>query len=496
MNKFERSSGILLHITSLPGRFGVGSLGREAYSFIDWLIVAKQSLWQILPLGHTGYGDSPYQCYSAFAGNPVLIDIDLLIEQGWLSEDDVPDFLPFNDSEVEFGRVNELKWKLVKLAASRFAEHASLAQKASFERFKEANCAWLDDYSFYAAVKHSFDEKPWWEWDYNIRMREHNAVFEYKNRLESQIEMFSILQYFFFSQWYDLKAYANKNGIKIVGDIPLYIAHDSSDAWCRPEIFMFDENRNPSKVAGVPPDYFSETGQLWGNPLYNWDYLKQTGFKWWIDRVKANFNLFDVLRIDHFRGLAAFWAIPFGEPTAVNGVWLSAPGKELLDAIKAEMGAIPLIAEDLGVITPDVEELRDSNMLPGMKILQFAFDSNEGNNFLPHLYPQNSVVYTGTHDNDTVIGWFEAASENDKRFVQEYFNADVNDISWSMIKLAWSSVSNIAIAPLQDILSLGSESRMNLPGKPSGYWRWRYKKEALNFDQALRLARITKIYNR
>ena len=496
MNKFERSSGILLHITSLPGRFGVGSLGREAYSFIDWLIVAKQSLWQILPLGHTGYGDSPYQCYSAFAGNPVLIDIDLLIEQGWLSEDDVPDFLPFNDSEVEFGRVNELKWKLVKLAASRFAEHASLAQKASFERFKEANCAWLDDYSFYAAVKHSFDEKPWWEWDYNIRMREHNAVFEYKNRLESQIEMFSILQYFFFSQWYDLKAYANKNGIKIVGDIPLYIAHDSSDAWCRPEIFMFDENRNPSKVAGVPPDYFSETGQLWGNPLYNWDYLKQTGFKWWIDRVKANFNLFDVLRIDHFRGLAAFWAIPFGEPTAVNGVWLSAPGKELLDAIKAEMGAIPLIAEDLGVITPDVEELRDSNMLPGMKILQFAFDSNEGNNFLPHLYPHNSVVYTGTHDNDTVIGWFEAASENDKRFVQEYFNADVNDISWSMIKLAWSSVSNIAIAPLQDILSLGSECRMNLPGKPSGYWRWRYKKEALNFDQALRLARITKIYNR
>lgn len=496
MNKFERSSGILLHITSLPGRFGVGSLGREAYSFIDWLIVAKQSLWQILPLGHTGYGDSPYQCYSAFAGNPVLIDIDLLIEQGWLSEDDVPDFLPFNDSEVEFGRVNELKWKLVKLAASRFAEHASLAQKASFERFKVANCAWLDDYSFYAAVKHSFDEKPWWEWDYNIRMREQNAVFEYKNRLESQIEMFSILQYFFFSQWYDLKAYANKNGIKIVGDIPLYIAHDSSDAWCRPEIFMFDENRNPSKVAGVPPDYFSETGQLWGNPLYNWDYLKQTGFKWWIDRVKANFNLFDVLRIDHFRGLAAFWAIPFGEPTAVNGVWLSAPGKELLDAIKAEMGAIPLIAEDLGVITPDVEELRDSNMLPGMKILQFAFDSNEGNNFLPHLYPQNSVVYTGTHDNDTVIGWFEAASENDKRFVQEYFNADLNDISWSMIKLAWSSVSNIAIAPLQDILSLGSESRMNLPGKPSGYWRWRYKKEALNFDQALRLARITKIYNR
>ena len=257
MNKFERSSGILLHITSLPGRFGVGSLGREAYSFIDWLIVAKQSLWQILPLGHTGYGDSPYQCYSAFAGNPVLIDIDLLIEQGWLSEDDVPDFLPFNDSEVEFGRVNELKWKLVKLAASRFAEHASLAQKASFERFKEANCAWLDDYSFYAAVKHSFDEKPWWEWDYNIRMREHNAVFEYKNRLESQIEMFSILQYFFFSQWYDLKAYANKNGIKIVGDIPLYIAHDSSVAWCRREIFMFDENRYPSIVACVPPDYFS-----------------------------------------------------------------------------------------------------------------------------------------------------------------------------------------------------------------------------------------------
>ncbi|MDP2424426.1 MAG: 4-alpha-glucanotransferase [Bacteroidales bacterium] len=494
--KLDRSSGILLHITSLPGKFGIGNFGEGAYHFIDYLIAARQSVWQLLPLGHTGYGDSPYQCYSAFAGNPLLIDLELLKKEGFLEASDLKTSQTFSTCEVEFGKVSEFVYPLLKKAALAFLASASLVERTKFEVFCYKNSYWLGDYAFFMAVKQLYGGKPWWQWDKEIRLRIGTSVDQLGQELETQVNIWKLTQFFFFDQWSALKSYANRNGIKIVGDIPLYVAHDSADTWCHPEMFWFDEVRNPVRVAGVPPDYFSETGQLWGNPLYNWAKLQEDGFDWWIERIKANFSLYDILRIDHFRGLAAYWAVPFGEKTAINGEWLPAPGKDLLETIKKTLGVLPIIAEDLGVITPDVEELRDSNHFPGMKILQFAFDSEEENDFLPHTYPRNCIVYTGTHDNDTSVGWYQASKEQDKQVISEYFNPDENDISWAFIKLAWSSVADLAIAPLQDVLRLGTDARMNLPGKPSGYWKWRYRAEHLTVEHALKLRKLTKIFGR
>ncbi len=494
--KSERSSGILLHVTSLPGKYGIGSLGSEAFRFIDWLTSARQHIWQILPLGHTGYGDSPYQCYSAFAGNPMLIDLGTLVHQGFLPEKNLPIGIPFTEDFIDFETVNHVKWPLLKKAATNFLYQASGDFRRDYNHFCDTEAHWLFDYSLFMAVKEKNELRPWWEWPIEQKLRYHDTINQLWNELNVQAEVYRIIQFFFYSQWLSVKKYANGRDIKIIGDIPLYIAHDSADAWCNPDIFMFDDHRNPIRVAGVPPDYFSETGQLWGNPLYNWESLRSTNFRWWIDRVKANLKLYDILRIDHFRGLCAYWAVPFGETTAINGEWISAPGKEMLSAISRELGELNLIAEDLGVITPDVVELRDGNNLPGMKILQFAFDSADSNDFRPHTYTRNCIVYTGTHDNDTTVGWYKSAKAEDLQSMRDYFVPDEEHIHWAFIRLAWSTVAGIAIAPAQDILGLDTECRMNLPGKPSGYWRWRLLPGQLTDAHANQLARLTKIFGR
>lgn len=494
--QMQRSSGILLHITSLPGKYGIGTFGDEAYKFIDFLISSRQKIWQILPLGHTGYGDSPYQCYSAFAGNPMLIDPELLSQKGYVNSKDLELTQEFSDDDVEYEKVYAFKMPLLVKAAGFFLSQASLAEQTRFEIFCEQNAYWLNDYATFIAIKQKHEGKPWWEWEKGLRMREESALEKISYELNNSIQVLKVIQFFFYSQWIDLKSYANRNDIRIIGDIPLYIAHDSADAWRHHQNFWFDKDRNPVRVAGVPPDYFSETGQLWGNPLYDWEFLQEDNFSWWIERVKANFVLYDFLRIDHFRGLAAYWAVPFGEKTAIKGEWLPAPGKTLLETIRKKFGELPIIAEDLGVITPDVIELRDGFNFPGMKILQFAFDSDEENDFLPHTYPRNCVVYTGTHDNDTSLGWFVASKEKDKQALRNYYNPDEREISWSFIKLAASSVADMAIVPMQDILKLGREARMNTPGTASGNWKWRFKPGDLKDEIAIRLKNIAKTFGR
>ncbi|PKP16507.1 MAG: 4-alpha-glucanotransferase, partial [Bacteroidetes bacterium HGW-Bacteroidetes-22] len=395
-----------------------------------------------------------------------------------------------------FETVNHVKWPLLKKAATNFLYQASGNSRQVYNQFCDDEAHWLFDYSLFMAVKEKNELRPWWQWPVEQKLRYQEAIDQLWNELNVNAELYRIIQFFFYSQWLSVKKYANERGIKIIGDIPLYIAHDSADAWCNPSIFMFDGNRNPIWVAGVPPDYFSETGQLWGNPLYNWEVLKSTGFRWWIDRVKANLKLYDIVRIDHFRGLCAYWAVPFGETTAIRGEWINAAGREMLEAIGHELGELNLIAEDLGVITPDVVELREGNNLPGMKILQFAFDSADDNDFRPHTYTRNCIVYTGTHDNDTTAGWYKSAKNEDLQSMRDYFEPDEDHIHWAFIRLAWSTVAGIAIAPAQDILGLGTECRMNLPGKPSGYWRWRLLPGQLTETHANQLARLTRIFGR
>ncbi|MFO7977679.1 MAG: 4-alpha-glucanotransferase, partial [Bacteroidales bacterium] len=355
---------------------------------------------------------------------------------------------------------------------------------------------WLEDYVFFMSLKDHFKGKPWWQWDEAIKLREHEALDRYRQHLQDTMEFYRFIQFLFYRQWKALKAYANMNDIKIIGDLPLYVAFDSTEAWANPETFDFDEKRNPHTVAGVPPDYFSETGQLWGNPIYNWDYLQATDFQWWVHRVKANFNLFDMVRIDHFRGLAAYWAVPYGQETAIKGQWVPAPGEQMLEQVYKQLGNLPIIAEDLGVITPDVVALRKKFGMPGMKILQFAFDSAEENDFIPHTYDKNCVVYTGTHDNNTTLGQYLSVEASDREYMHEYFDLDSEDPAWSFIRLAWSTVADMAIAPMQDLLRLEENARMNFPGKASGFWKWRYRKEMLKQSHAEELLHITKLYGR
>ncbi len=496
MKNQERSSGILLHITSLPGKYGIGTMGAEAYKFVDFLVLSGQKIWQLLPLGHTGYGDSPYQCYSAFAGNPLLIDLEHLVEESLLEINDLPDNVYFDDERVDYGKVHELKYPILRKAYRNYITKGDHLMQVRFEKFCLKNIKWLEDYAFFMALKGHFKGKPWTEWEEDIKKKNHDAFHYYKDQLKSEIEYFKFIQFLFYKQWLELKSYANLNDVKIIGDIPLYVAFDSSDAWSKPELFEFDDDLNPIHIAGVPPDYFSETGQLWGNPLYNWERIEKDNFLWWIDRIEANFTLYDMLRIDHFRGLAAYWSVPFGEKTAINGKWVDAPGGKMLQAVFDTLGDLPIIAEDLGVITEDVVELRMRFDLPGMKILQFAFDSGEENDFMPHTFEKNYLVYTGTHDNDTTLGHYTQSSEADRQLMLEYFNIDTTDPAWSFIKLAWSTVADIAIAPMQDILRLDSQARMNFPGKPSGFWQWRLVKENLTKEHAMDLLKITKLYGR
>lgn len=488
----QRSSGILLHPTSLPGKYGIGTLGKEAFAFVDFLVHAKQGYWQILPLGPTGYGDSPYQCFSSKAGNPYLIDVELLVEDKLLSDEDLKSHPEFSDTEVLFGDVITWKLNLLKTAESNFIQPGNENELNDFILHN----TWVTDYALFMALKEKFNKKPWYEWEEKFRLHHEDALEGVKKELEKEIHFQQFIQYLFYKQWNSLKQYANNLGVKIIGDIPIYVAMDSSDTWANPELFQFDENKNPVVVGGCPPDYFSKTGQLWGNPIFNYEKMKEDGFAWWIDRLKSNLELYDLIRVDHFRGFAGYWSIPYGEETAINGEWIPGPGKELFEAIKNALGEIPIIAEDLGLITPDVIELRDYFNLPGMKILQFAFDSSEANDYIPHNYIKNCIVYTGTHDNDTIVGWFAAAKEEDKEYVLNYLNSNGENIAWDFVRAAWASVANLAIAPMQDILGLGNEARMNFPGTTKNNWLWRMQNNVTDDLLAEKIKQLTLLYGR
>ncbi|WP_339459123.1 4-alpha-glucanotransferase [Nodularia spumigena] len=495
---FPRASGILLHPTSFPSRFGIGDLGLEAYKFIDFLRETYQQYWQVLPLGPTGYGNSPYAAYSAMAGNPMLISPEQLQEQGLLAEEDFANLPVFNESKVEYDQVNAIKIALLKKACDNFQVQATPLQKKEFAGFCESKAYWLDDYALFMALKDANNNTSWHTWEKEIVKRESAAIDQAKEKLAAEIYYYKFVQFEFFRQWSELKTYANMSGIHIIGDIPIYVAQDSADVWAHPHIFCLDEEtREPALMAGVPPDYFSETGQLWGNPVYNWEALQKQDFNWWLGRFEAMLDYIDVIRIDHFRGFEAYWAVEQGEETAMNGEWMKAPGEELFDAIKAKLGTLPVLAEDLGVITPEVEALRDKYEFPGMKVLQFAFGSDPGNSFLPFNYTRNAVVYTGTHDNDTTVGWFNQANDWEKRNLLLYLGCISDEgIHWDVIRLALSSIANQAIIPLQDILGLGTEARMNFPSTAEGNWGWRYQPSLLTAELGERLKNLTQLYGR
>lgn len=496
---FQRSAGVLVHPTSFPGRYGIGDFGDAAYHFIDFLDYTQQSLWQILPLGPTGYGDSPYQSFSAFAGNPLLISPDRLVRDGFLPETAVYHVPEFPVDKVDYGWVIPYKMELLNQAFAHFKAQGSESQKAAFADFCQQQKSWLDDYALFMALKtHHVEHEGgvWNTWPREIAMRQAKAMKAWAKQLAAEIEQVKFGQFLFFKQWFELKAYANKKGIQIVGDIPIFVAFDSADVWANPELFYLDEEGNPEVIAGVPPDYFSETGQRWGNPLYRWDKMKKNGFAWWLTRIQAVLETVDIVRIDHFRGFEAYWEIPATEETAINGRWVNAPGMELFRTLEEKMGKLPIIAEDLGVITPEVEELRDTFGLPGMKILQFGFGGEKNSNFLPHTFGRNCVVYTGSHDNETTLGWYRSASAQEQDFVRRYVARDGNDIVWDMIRLAHASVANMSVIPMQDLMVLDNTARMNFPGKVGGYWSWRYTYQMVHYWIGERLRDMTVLYGR
>jgi 4-alpha-glucanotransferase len=482
--KIERAFGLLLHPTSFPGRWGIGALGREAERFLDWLASSGARYWQVLPLGPTSYGDSPYQAFSAFAGNPYLIDPEMLIEKGWLEKNEEPP--PYPAGSVNYGWLYETRWPLLRRAFAGFQERATAQDKALLRAFVEEEKTWLEDYALFMALKTRFGGKPWNEWSPELRDRKPAALVKAREELAYEVALHEWIQWLFYTEWGQTKAYAESKGIQIIGDMPIFVAFDSSDVWANPQYFYLDDSGNPTVVAGVPPDYFSETGQLWGNPLYRWDVMEQENFAWWVARIKQSLKQCHLVRIDHFRGFEAYWEIPFGMPNAVKGRWVKAPGEKLFAAVRAALGDAPIIAEDLGVITPEVEALRDGFGFPGMKILQFAF-SDDGNIFLPHNYPPdgNVVVYSGTHDNDTSLGWFRTAPEAERAFMRDYLARyqirclSEYEVAGALIELAFKSPARLAIIPLQDVLGLGTEARMNFPGRLGGNWSWRYAENDL-----------------
>jgi 4-alpha-glucanotransferase len=497
---FQRASGILLHPTCLPSRFGIGDLGHSAYEFIDFLERSGQKLWQVLPLGPTGDEHSPYiMNYSAFAGNPMMISLDVLAGEQLLHPDEVMSLHEAPGDRVDFGRVIPHKTHYLKLAYSNFKQQNSSSE---FEQFCQQKAVWLDDFSLFMALLEANSGKSWNVWETAIARRDPAALAAQREQLQDEIFYQKFLQFKFFEQWSTLRAYAQEKNIQIVGDVSIYVCHNSAEVWGNPEIFKLDpQTLEPAYIAGVPPDYFSATGQLWGNPVYNWDKLQATNFAWWIERFKATMQYVDIVRIDHFRGFEAYWQVPAGETTAMNGEWVKAPGVEFFEALAAGLGSLPVMAEDLGIITPEVEELRDRFQFPGMRILQFAFTGDPNHAYLPHNYVPNSVVYSGTHDNDTAIGWWSSASSAEKQQVAQYLGydrpEDVPEINWTLIRMALSSVSDLAIVPLQDLLGLGSEGRMNDPSVNAGQWRWRYESSAqLNQQIEERLGWLTRLYGR
>ncbi|HEX9117984.1 MAG TPA: 4-alpha-glucanotransferase [Anaerolineae bacterium] len=493
--QFPRASGILLHPTSLPGRFGIGDLGDASYRFIDFLAETGQQLWQIMPLGPTGYGDSPYQALSAFAGNPLLISLDRLVAEHCLAWWDLEASPAFPSDTVDYGPVIAFKSRLLRLSFQNFQATAADAEHAALAEFAAANNDWLDDYALFAALKEAHGGAHWRAWGPELVTRRPEALAAARRDLAPAIAYQRYLQFQFVRQWTALKVYASARGVRIIGDLPIFVADDSADAWAHPDQFYFDALGRPTLVAGIPPDYFSPTGQRWGNPVYRWDAMAADGYAWWIGRFRTTLRLVDVVRLDHFRGFVACWAVPADAPTAVEGHWHKGPGAALFRAAEAALGPLPLIAEDLGLITPRVEALLADLGCPGMRVLQFAFGDTDSR-YLPHNYTHNTVVYTGTHDNDTTRGWWLALSPTERTFAQKYLARHGDDIHWDLIRAALGSIADIALFPLQDVLGIGSDGRMNTPGKATGNWGWRFREEALDEGVRRRLAEMTLLYGR
>lgn len=493
---FERSSGILLHPTCLPGPFGIGDIGPEACHWVDFLSEAGCSIWQILPLGPTGFGDSPYQCFSAFAGNPYLISPDLLLTEGLLRPDDLISRPNFSNESVEFGLVIPWKLTILDYAFRHFQSSSSLTLKTEFETFKYKENYWLDDFALFMAIKEAHGGAPWPAWKPALRQHHSQGIKKVRHEFDEAIQRQIFYQFIFWRQWNALHAYANKRGVRIIGDIPIFVAHDSAEVWAKSDLFYVNMEGNPTVVAGVPPDYFSSTGQLWGNPLYRWEIHAKTAYAWWLARIRSMLKMVDIIRLDHFRGFDAYWEVPAGETTAIKGRWVPGPGADFFKTIKKALGSLPIIAEDLGIITPSVNKLREQFNLPGMKVLVFAFNTGPTNPYLPHNYELNCVVYTGTHDNDTTRGWYERVSEDERGFANRYLNIDGRDISWDLLRAAWSSIAVFSIAPLQDILGLGNDARMNYPSSLGNNWKWRVQPNTLTSELKSRLVELNYLYKR
>lgn len=491
-----RKSGILLPIASLPSKYGIGAFSKSAYDFIDQLKAAGQSYWQILPLGPTGYGDSPYQSFSTFAGNPYFIDLETLIEEGYLTKEEC-DAYDFGDNVryIDYEKIYFSRFKVLRVAYER----SNIAKNREFQQFIFDNAYWLEDYALYMSIKNHYKGASWSEWDEDIRKREAEAIKRYKEELSEEISFYQFQQFIFIKQWMKLKTYANQCGIKIIGDIPIYVAFDSAECWSSPELFQFDEERLPVAVAGCPPDGFSVTGQLWGNPLYDWNYHKRTSYAWWIQRIAYSFKLYDVVRIDHFRGFDEYYSIPYGSSTAERGKWEKGPGYEIFEELRNQLGDLDIIAEDLGFLTDSVLKLVKKTGYPGMKVLEFAFDSREESDYLPHNYDKNCIVYTGTHDNETVMGWYKNLKAEDKKLAMDYMDIDPvrdADIHWKFIRLALSSVANLAVIPIQDYLGLGNEARINKPSTVGENWKWRLLEGEFTDELLKKIRKITKLYGR
>ncbi|MFM9905680.1 MAG: 4-alpha-glucanotransferase [Pyrinomonadaceae bacterium] len=492
--RFPRASGILLHPTSLPGKFGIGDLGTEAYKFVDFLADSGQTYWQILPLTPTGYGDSPYSSTSAFAGNTLLVSPGRLVDDGLLDEDRLAQIPDFPAGRVDFGRVFEWKTEILRAAHAKFGETADHELRPEFESFSAENAWWLDDFVLYRVVKIAQDQRPWFEWDEPLKLREEGALSFARQDLAAAIGAEQFFQFLFFRQWKSLRKYATENGIRIIGDLPIFVALDSADVWCNQDKFKLNGDGSPKVVSGVPPDYFSSTGQRWGNPIYDWDALRKENFDWWVARMGFTLTMVDIVRIDHFIGFVRMWEVPAEDETAENGEWVDAPGSELLSLLNRQFGELPFIAEDLGELTPEVEGLRDSFHIPGMRILQYAFDGNSENSHLPHNYVRNCVVYTGTHDNETAVGWYRSSAIDQRTFCRRYLASNGREIHWDMIRAALASVADTVIVPMQDILGLGNDSRMNTPATVSGNWSWRLKD--ISEDVAKKLKDLTETFGR
>lgn len=489
-----RTSGVLMPISSLPSLYGIGTMGKSARKFVDFLIEGGQTYWQILPICPTSYGDSPYQSFSSFAGNPYFIDLEYLCEDGLLTKEECESFdWGGSEQSVDYGTMYVSRYALLKKAYARFVKNVP----SDFTTFCEEKKEWIEDYTLFMALKDANDGAAWSEWDDDLRLRKEDALAKARTEYADDIEFYKMLQYLFFQQWKQLKAYANEKGIEIIGDVPIYVAGDSADVWANPKQFYLDEDLNPIEVAGCPPDGFSADGQLWGNPLFRWDEMKKDDYTWWTRRVKAMAELYDIIRIDHFRGFDSYYAIPAEDDTAKNGKWKNGPGMDLFEELEKKLGKLPIIVEDLGFLTPSVRQLLKDSGFPGMKVIQFAFDSREGSDYLPHTYTQHCVVYTGTHDNDTVMGWMETAPKDSVKFAKEYLNlTEEEGYNWGMMRAAWSSVADMAIVPFQDLLGLGSEARINIPSTLGENWKWRATDDQITEKLAAKLYKYMEMYGR